>query len=162
LEWECGWERDGDRDREWDGDRDREWDGDRDREWDGDRDRESDGDRDREWDGDRDREWDGDRDREWPWGSSPGTVAAFADAHASARQPLFAWFAEVGKARWSGPADIKVRYRSASFLAGDRVVFNIKGSEYRAVVAIKYEFFAVYIRFIGTHAEYDKIDAATI
>jgi RelE-like HigB toxin of type II HigAB toxin-antitoxin system len=53
-------------------------------------------------------------------------------------------------------------YPSASFLAGNRVVFNIKGNKYRVVVAVKYDFFAVYIRFIGTHAEYDKIDAATI
>jgi len=51
---------------------------------------------------------------------------------------------------------------SASFLAGNRVVFNIKGNKYRVVVAVKYDFFAVYVRFIGTHAEYDKIDAATI
>ncbi len=63
---------------------------------------------------------------------------------------------------WNGPEDIKKRYPSASFLAGNRVVFNIKGNEYRIVVAIKFEFFAVYIRFVGTHAEYDKIDVAAI
>jgi len=90
------------------------------------------------------------------------TVTVFADAHADARQPLFAWFAEVEKASWNGPEDVKSRYRSASFLVGNRVIFNIKGNAYRIVVAIKYEFSAVYIRFIGTHAEYDKIDAATI
>jgi mRNA interferase HigB len=87
---------------------------------------------------------------------------AFADAHADAREPLFAWFAEVEGASWSGPDDIRTRFPSASFLAGNRVVFNIKGNKYRVVVAIKYEFFAVYIRFIGTHAEYDAIDAGTI
>jgi mRNA interferase HigB len=65
-------------------------------------------------------------------------------------------------ASWSGPDDIKTRYPSASFLAGNRVVFNIKGNKYRVIVAIKYEFFAAYIRFIGTHAEYDAIDAGTI
>ncbi len=90
------------------------------------------------------------------------TVRAFADAHADARQPLFAWFAEVDEASWNAPDDIKTRFPSASFLAGDRVVFNIKGNKYRVVVAIKYEFFAVYIRFIGTHAEYGEIDAATV
>ena len=90
------------------------------------------------------------------------SVTAFAAAHADARQPLFAWFAEVEKASWSGPEDIKSRYPSASLLAGNRVIFNVKGNDYRVVVAIKYEFFAVYIRFIGTHAEYDKIDAATV
>jgi mRNA interferase HigB len=90
------------------------------------------------------------------------TVRAFADAHADARQPLFAWFAEVEGTSWNGPDDIKTRYPLASFLAGNRVVFNIKGNKYRVVVAIKYEFFAVYIRFIGTHAEYDAIDAGTV
>ena len=90
------------------------------------------------------------------------TVRAFAEAHADARQPLFAWFAEVQTARWEGPGDIKTRYPSASFIAGTRVVFNIKGNSYRIVVAIKYEFHAVYIRFIGTHAAYDEVDAATV
>lgn len=90
------------------------------------------------------------------------TVKVFADAHADARQALFAWFAELEQASWSGPGDVKTAYPSASFLAGNRIVFNIKGNKYRVVVAVKYEFFAVYIRFIGTHAEYDKIDAATI
>lgn len=90
------------------------------------------------------------------------TVKAFADAHADARQPLFAWFAALEGAQWSGPEDIKASYPFASFLAGNRVVFNVKGNKYRAVVAIKYEFFVVYIRFIGTHAEYDAIDAGTI
>jgi mRNA interferase HigB len=90
------------------------------------------------------------------------TVRAFADAHADARQPLFAWFAEVAGASWNSPDDIKTRFPSASFLAGNRVVFNIKGNKYRVIVAIKYEFFAAYIRFIGTHAEYDAIDAGAI
>jgi mRNA interferase HigB len=90
------------------------------------------------------------------------TVRAFADAHADARQPTFAWFAETQREAWHRPDDIRARYPSASFVAGNRVVFNIKGNKYRIVVAIKYEFFAVYIRFIGTHAEYDAIDAATI
>lgn len=90
------------------------------------------------------------------------TVRAFANDHADTREPLFTWFAGVEKASGNGPDEIKARYPSASFLAGNRVVFNIKGNEYRVVVAVKYEFFAVYIRFIGTHAEYNKIDAETI
>jgi mRNA interferase HigB len=90
------------------------------------------------------------------------TVRAFADAHADARRPLFAWFAEVESRSWRGPEDIKIRYPSASLIAGNRIVFNIKGNKYRVVVAVKYEFFAAYIRFIGTHAEYDAIDAVTI
>jgi mRNA interferase HigB len=90
------------------------------------------------------------------------TVLAFADAHADARQPLLAWFGEFVQGTFAGPEDIKSRYPSASFIAGNRVVFNIKGNRYRVVVAIKYEFFSVYIRFIGTHADYDKIDAGTV
>ncbi len=90
------------------------------------------------------------------------TVTAFAAEHADARRPLFAWFAEVEKETWHGPDDIKGRYPSASFIEGNRVVFNVKGNKYRVVVAIKYEFFSVYIRFIGTHAEYDEIDAARV
>lgn len=69
---------------------------------------------------------------------------------------------EVEGATWTNPDDVKRRYATASFLSKERVVFNIKGNKYRVVVAIKYEFFAVYIRFIGTHAEYDEIDATTI
>jgi len=90
------------------------------------------------------------------------TVRAFADAHTDARQPLFAWFGEVEKADWTGPEDIKARYPSASIVNKERVVFNIKGNNDRVVVAVKFEFHAVYIRFIGTHAQYDKIDAATV
>ncbi len=87
---------------------------------------------------------------------------AFADAHADARQALFAWFAEESSGRTgSSPDDIKTAYPSASFFRR-RVVFNVKGNKYRVVVAVKYEFFSVYIRFIGTHAEYDKIDATTV
>lgn len=59
------------------------------------------------------------------------------------------------------PDDIKAQYASASFLAGDRVVFNIKGNKYRIIVAVRYQFSVVYIRFIGTHAEYDEIDAVS-
>jgi mRNA interferase HigB len=90
------------------------------------------------------------------------TILSFANEHADARQPLLAWFAEVSRASWKGPADLRAAYPSASFVGSDRVVFNIKGNRYRVIVAVKYAFFALYIRFIGTHAEYDKIDAATI
>jgi mRNA interferase HigB len=93
---------------------------------------------------------------------SRSTLRAFSDVHADARQALYAWFAEVKRATWKGPTDVKARYPSASFLAGNRIVFNIKGNQYRIVVQVKYEFLAVYIRFIGTHAEYNEIDATTI
>jgi mRNA interferase HigB len=57
---------------------------------------------------------------------------------------------------------LKTCYRNASFVANNRIVFNIKGPKYRLVVAVRYEYGIVYIRFVGTHSEYDKIDAATI
>jgi mRNA interferase HigB len=63
---------------------------------------------------------------------------------------------------WTTPRQIKARYASASFVGKNRVVFNIKGNDYRLVVAIAYRFQAVYIKFVGTHAQYDKIDAATV
>jgi mRNA interferase HigB len=90
------------------------------------------------------------------------TVRAFGETHVDARSALTAWFTEVERASWIGPEDVKRRYVSASFLKGDRIVFNVKGNKYRIVVAVRYEFHAVYIRFIETHAEYDTIDAETV
>jgi len=75
---------------------------------------------------------------------------------------LRAWADEVKRATWTQPADIKAKYRSASILKNRRVVFNIKGNDYRLVVAVAYQFSGVYIKFIGTHAQYDAIDAETI
>ena len=82
--------------------------------------------------------------------------------HPDAEQPLKAWYDEARHAQWTTPQDIKARYASASFVGGNRVVFNIKGNDYRLVVAVAYRFQAAYIKFIGTHAEYDRIDAATV
>lgn len=79
-----------------------------------------------------------------------------------AEQPLRAWHQEVEKASWKGPTDIRVRFGTADFVANNRVIFDIRGNKYRLVVAVKYEFFCVHIRFVGTHAEYDKIDASTV
>lgn len=73
-----------------------------------------------------------------------------------------AWHAEAVKARWESPQDIKNRYRSADFVGKDRVVFDIGGNNYRLVVAIDYARYTVFIKFVGTHAEYDKIDVATV
>jgi mRNA interferase HigB len=80
----------------------------------------------------------------------------------NSEQPLKAWYDEAKHASWSTPRQIKNRYASASFVGLNRVVFNIKGNDYRLVVAIAYRFQAVYIKFVGTHAQYDKIDAATV
>lgn len=75
---------------------------------------------------------------------------------------LKAWFADTKAATWKSSMDIKSEYRNASFLSDNRVVFNIKGNKYRLIVAINYDYSVVYIRFVGTHKEYDKIDAKTI
>ena len=72
------------------------------------------------------------------------------------------WFAEAHRAEWRAPSDIKARYPSASVVANDRVVFNIGGNKYRLVVAIRYDARIVFIRFIGTHQRYDRIDAASV
>ncbi len=76
--------------------------------------------------------------------------------------PLRAWYAEAKKAAWKIPADIKAKYRSASFVADNRVVFNIGGNKYRLVVHVNYEIGVVLVKFVGTHEEYDAIDAVNI
>jgi mRNA interferase HigB len=86
----------------------------------------------------------------------------FWERHPDARQPLQAWYADVKQADWQTPADIKGVYRNASIVANNRVIFNIKGNKYRLIVVVQYYYGIVYIRFVGTHQEYDKIDAATI
>ena len=73
------------------------------------------------------------------------------------------WFSMVKAATWKGSTDVKAVFASADFLSDNRVVFNVKGNTYRLVAHVKYgPLFLVYIRFVGTHAEYDKIDATTI
>lgn len=75
---------------------------------------------------------------------------------------LDVWFAEASRVRWTSSADVKRRYASANIVGADRVVFNIKGNDDRLVVAIDYEKQIVWIKWIGTHAEYDKIDVRKI
>ena len=82
--------------------------------------------------------------------------------HADAAGPILAWYRHTLKADWSSPSDIKREFASASILRNGRVVFNIGGNKYRLVVWINYGYRVVYIRFIGTHAQYDEIDAQTI
>lgn len=90
------------------------------------------------------------------------TLRCFYETHADAKSALEAWFHEAEAAEWDDPQDIKKRYPSADILPGNRVVFNIKGNTYRLIVKIHYNTGIVFIRFVGTHAEYDKIDATTI
>ena len=75
---------------------------------------------------------------------------------------LDAWFAEVRKAEWASTAAVKRLYRSASVVSADRIVFNIKGNDYRLVVAVDFEKGIVWIKWIGTHAEYDEIDVKAV
>jgi mRNA interferase HigB len=82
--------------------------------------------------------------------------------HRDAEQALKAWFEEASHAQWQQPSDIKEQYRNASILKNRRFVFNIKGNDYRLVVAIAYQLQLVYVKFIGTHKAYDEIDAETI
>jgi mRNA interferase HigB len=90
------------------------------------------------------------------------TLRAFWERHPDAEQPLKAWYEEATNATWAQPADIKARYRSASVLKNRRVVFNVKGNDYRLIVAIAYKLQIVYVKFVGTHQEYDAVDAQTI
>ena len=86
----------------------------------------------------------------------------FWTRHPDSAQPLRAWHAEVKAADFKNPSGIKAMYGNASILKRGRVVFNICGNKYRLIVHVKYDFHLVYIRFVGTHVEYDNVDAETI
>lgn len=86
----------------------------------------------------------------------------FSERHPPAKSPLDAWFAEARRADWSSFADVKATYGSADVVAGNRVIFNIGGNKYRLVAKMAYKCRTVYVRFVGTHAEYDRIDVKTI
>lgn len=96
------------------------------------------------------------------------TLRKFVDALRGSRDQkavksaLESWFHEVGSAKWKSPADVTRAYANASIVGNDRVVFNIKGNAYRLVVAVDYQREIVFIKWLGTHAEYDKIDVKTV
>lgn len=90
------------------------------------------------------------------------TLVLFWKEHKHAEQPLRSWYAEAKHADWRSPDAIKAKYRHASILRDNRVVFNIAGNKYRLVVKIHYNTGIVYIRFVGTHAEYDRINAEEV
>jgi len=93
------------------------------------------------------------------------TLRAFWESnskYSNAQASLEAWHEEALKADWTNPQDIKAQFKSASILKDSRVVFNIKGNHYRLIVKINYPYGIVYIRFIGTHAQYDEIDVETV
>ena len=90
------------------------------------------------------------------------TQQDFWERHADAKGDLTAWFHEAKHAKWTCFAEIKARYASADILPGNRVAFNIHGNTYRLIVRFDYKCRIAFIRFVGTHAEYDKINAETI
>src|SRR5690606_9473698 len=90
------------------------------------------------------------------------TLRDFWKVHPDCEQQLKSWFQEASNAHWTRPRQIKADYPSASFISDNRVVFNIKGNNYRLIVRINYDYQIIWIRFIGTHAQYDKVNAKTI
>lgn len=82
--------------------------------------------------------------------------------HGAVREALNAWFCEAEHANWGSSADVKKSYASASIVDGERVVFNIKGNNYRLVTAVDYSRRTVFIKWLGPHAEYDRIDVRTV
>ncbi|MEW5982781.1 MAG: type II toxin-antitoxin system HigB family toxin [Acidobacteriota bacterium] len=90
------------------------------------------------------------------------TLREFWQRHPDAEESLLAWYREVLQEDWDGPAKVKAKYRNASIIGDNRVVFNIKGNDYRLVVKINYPHRVVYIRFVGSHAEYDRINVEDV
>ena len=84
------------------------------------------------------------------------------ERHPAAKGPLLAWYREVEHEDWDTPAKVKAKYGSASIIGTDRVVFDIKGNDYRLVVRIDYTYRIVYVRFVGTHADYDRVNVKDV
>ncbi|HEX3954957.1 MAG TPA: type II toxin-antitoxin system HigB family toxin [Stellaceae bacterium] len=90
------------------------------------------------------------------------TLKFFWEKQPQAEVPLRTWYAIVSKAIWAGPADVKAQFgASVDFVSDNRAIFDIGGNKYRLIVRISYEFKAAQVKFVGTHAEYDKIDPVT-
>ena len=90
------------------------------------------------------------------------TLREFWEYYPDAEQALKAWYQDASHSTWNSPNDIRQTYATASIIPNNRVVFNIRGNHYRLIVAINYNSGIVYIRFIGTHQDYDRVDAATV
>ena len=89
-------------------------------------------------------------------------IELYAKAYAPARDSLRAWYAEAIEASWATPEQVKAQFPKASIIANNRVVFDIAGNGYRLIVSMNYKFQSAYIKFFGTHAEYDRIDATSV
>lgn len=90
------------------------------------------------------------------------TLRTFWEGHADSEQSLKSWYREMEKGTWATINEMKTQYPSASILKGNRIVFNIKGNKYRLISKMNFQYQVCWIRFIGTHAEYDKINANEI
>ncbi|WP_426671056.1 type II toxin-antitoxin system HigB family toxin [Mucilaginibacter sp. McL0603] len=93
---------------------------------------------------------------------SYGTIRDFFEVHADAKDALNNWYRLASKADWANYHEIKEMFNSVDAIGNDRFVFNIRGNTYRLVVMIFFDIRTIYIRFVGTHADYDRIDSATI
>ncbi len=93
---------------------------------------------------------------------SKRTIIKFYEKYPNSKTALEVWYADAKKSIWTAPDDIKKIYANASFLADNRVIFNIKGNEYRLIVHIDYLRKFIRVKFIGTHSEYDRIDALEV
>ncbi len=89
------------------------------------------------------------------------TLVRFWERHPRAKEPLQSWYYEIKRVNWKKPEDVKQQYPRASILGNNRVQFDIRGNEFRLVCAIRYDKGLIFIKFLGTHADYDKIDAET-
>ncbi len=90
------------------------------------------------------------------------TLTSFSDKHLETKQALRAWFDEVSNALWTSPNELKEQYKNASIITNKRVVFNIHGNKYRLIVDVEYRIGIVFIVWIGTHKEYDKLNIKEI
>lgn len=93
---------------------------------------------------------------------TPGTLSEYARAHPDVQDELLRWMRIVSEADWSSLSDIKQDFNSVDYVKNDRYVFNIKGNQYQLIAMIHFRVRSLYIRFIGTHSEYDKVDAAVV
>jgi mRNA interferase HigB len=93
---------------------------------------------------------------------SKKTIKEYYLRNAIAKQPLLSWYKQIASGTWDSPQDLKRDFPSLSIIANNRIVFNVKGNSYRLIARVNFDFQIIWIRFIGTHAEYDKIDATKI
>ena len=91
------------------------------------------------------------------------TLCEFWERHPQAERPIRAWFAVVSKARWKGPDDVKRQFgATVDFVGDNRVIFDLGGNKYRLIVHVSYAFGRLLVKFVGTHADYDRVDPETV